>query len=142
MRTSTWQSATMTRQRSVLSGWRRNMELFRTSSRPSSCSMRLRIMNHCCRRGAGGPSVTVRPDMFGFVQAGRPTPNSSIRDAADSSVLSCGAAPVEWSRCRIFFCLFVFPALSEVPSSQPLISILSLVERSGGNRGGDVRPVM
>lgn len=100
-------------------------------------------MNHSCRKQAGVPSVTVRPDMFGFVQGG-PADSSirgSRRDADDSSVLSCRAAPVEWSRRMksFFFCFF---SLSEVPSSRPLISIFSFTERPGGNRGTDFRRVM
>lgn len=88
---------------------------------------------------AGVPSVTVRPDMFGFVQGGRPTPSSSIRDLGETLMIHL-CCPAEQrllnEAALVFFGFFFFfvPPLSEAPLSQPLVFISSFTERSRGNR--------
>lgn len=115
-----------------------------SSSGPPSSRTQLCIMNHSCRKQAGVPSVTVRPDMFGFVQGG-PADSRLLHQRISERpwwlicvVLPSGAwrmkPPNEVVFCWGFFCFF-FPQRSSIkPTSHFHLFIHREVRREQRNR--------
>lgn len=64
-------------------------------------------MNHSCRIQAGVPSVTVRPDMFGFVHGVRTPPSENLGETLMTH-LRCPVEQRLQNEAAMFFFFFFF----------------------------------